>query len=246
MAREKATLGIRPVALIVMDGYGCNPRLEGNAIEAADRPVLTSLWATCPHTEIKASGLAVGLPEGQMGNSEVGHLNLGAGKVVYQDFTKISRAVEDGSFFENEAIVGAMRHVCERESALHVMGLIGPGGVHAYPTHLYAVLETARRQGVQRVFVHAFTDGRDTKPTDGLPALRALEGRMKEIGVGQVATVSGRYYAMDRDRRWDRTALAYNAMVHGMGPTAQSAEDAIATSYASGVTDEFILPTVVV
>jgi 2,3-bisphosphoglycerate-independent phosphoglycerate mutase len=238
--------GIRPVALIVMDGYGCNPRSDGNAIEAADRPVLTSLWEQCPHTEIKASGLAVGLPQGQMGNSEVGHLNLGAGKVVYQDFTKISRAVDDGSFFENEAMLGAMRHVRERDSALHIMGLIGPGGVHAYPTHLYAVLETAKRQGVERVFLHVFTDGRDTKPTDGLPALRDLEARALEIGGGQVATVSGRYYAMDRDQRWDRTALAYNAMAHGIGPKAASAEEAIERSYAAGETDEFIVPTVII
>jgi 2,3-bisphosphoglycerate-independent phosphoglycerate mutase len=237
---------IRPVALIVMDGYGCNPRRDGNAIEAADRPVLASLWAHCPHTEIKASGLAVGLPEGQMGNSEVGHLNLGAGKVIYQDFTKISRAIEDGSFFENEALLGAMRHVRARNSALHVMGLIGPGGVHAHSAHQYAVLDMARREGVGRVFLHVFTDGRDTKPTDGLPALRELEARAGEIGVGQVATVSGRYYAMDRDRRWDRTALAYNAMVHGVGPRAGTAEEAIERSYAAGETDEFIVPTVIV
>jgi 2,3-bisphosphoglycerate-independent phosphoglycerate mutase len=190
--------------------------------------------------------LAVGLPEGQMGNSEVGHLNLGAGKVIYQDFTKISRAIEDGSFFENEALLGAMQHVRERDSALHVMGLIGPGGVHAYPTHLYAVLEMARRQGVERVALHVFTDGRDTKPTDGLPALRELEAKAVEIGVGQVATVSGRYYAMDRDRRWDRTALAYNAVVHGVGPRARTAEEAIEHSYAAGETDEFIVPTVII
>ena len=238
--------GIRPVALIVMDGYGCNPRREGNAIEAAQRPVLTALWADCPHTEVKASGLAVGLPEGQMGNSEVGHLNLGAGKVVYQDFTKISRAIEDHSFFQNEAMLGAMQHAQEHGSALHIMGLIGPGGVHAYPTHLYAVLELAKRQGVDRVYLHVFTDGRDTKPTDGLPALRALVARTQELGLGTVATVSGRYYAMDRDKRWDRTALAYNAMVHGEGPQATSAEAAIQRSYESGVTDEFIVPTVIV
>jgi 2,3-bisphosphoglycerate-independent phosphoglycerate mutase len=238
--------GIRPVALIVMDGYGCNPRRDGNAVEAANRPVLNSLWEHYPHTEIRASGLAVGLPEGQMGNSEVGHLNLGAGKVIYQDFTEISRAIQDGSFFEKEALLGAMQHVLERDSALHIMGLIGPGGVHAYPTHLYAVLEMAKRRGVERVFLHVFTDGRDTKPTDGLPALLELETRMREIGAGQVATVSGRYYAMDRDQRWDRTALAYDAMAHGVGPTAASAEEAIRRSYIAGVTDEFIVPTVII
>jgi 2,3-bisphosphoglycerate-independent phosphoglycerate mutase len=240
------TRGVRPVALIVMDGYGCNPRSEGNAVEAARRPVLTALWAACPHTELKASGLAVGLPNGQMGNSEVGHLNLGAGKVVYQDFTKISRAIEDKSFFQNEAMLGAMRHAQENDAALHIMGLIGPGGVHAYPTHLYAVLELAQRLGLQRVYLHVFTDGRDTKPTDGLPALLELEARTQELGLGKVATVSGRYYAMDRDKRWDRTALAYNAMVHGMGPRSSTADEAIQRSYQAGVTDEFIVPTVVV
>lgn len=246
MSEQVRAGGVRPVALIVMDGYGCNPRREGNAIEAAHRPVLRALWAECPHTELRASGLAVGLPEGQMGNSEVGHLNLGAGKVVYQDFTKISRAIADGSFFRNEAMLGAMRHTRERGSALHIMGLIGPGGVHAFPTHLYAVLELAKREGVERVYLHAFTDGRDTKPTDGLPALRELEARTRELGLGKVATVAGRYYAMDRDKRWDRTALAYNAMVHGAGPQAVSGEAAIQASYAVGVTDEFIVPTVVV
>lgn len=246
MAQNTDSPAIRPVVLIVMDGYGCNPRVEGNAVEAADRPVLTSLWGECPHTELKASGLAVGLPAGQMGNSEVGHLNLGAGKVIYQDFTKISQAVEDESFFENEALLGAMHHVLERGSALHIMGLIGPGGVHAYPTHLYAVLDLAKRQGVQRVFVHVFTDGRDTKPTDGLPALRELETRLRANGLGQVATVSGRYFAMDRDQRWDRTALAYNAMAHGIGPMAGSAEEVVGRSYAAGETDEFIIPTVII
>ncbi len=246
MTEQARAAGIRPVALIVMDGYGCNPRPDGNAIEAADRPVLTALWATSPHTQLKASGLAVGLPEGQMGNSEVGHLNLGAGKVVYQDFTKISRAIADGSFFQNEAMLGAMRHAQERGSDLHIMGLIGPGGVHAYPTHLYAVLELAKREGLERVYLHVFTDGRDTKPTDGLPALLELEARTRDIGLGTIATVSGRYYAMDRDRRWDRTALAYNAMVHGVGPQATSAADAIRASYEAGVTDEFIVPTVIV
>lgn len=246
MTEQTRAPGIRPVALIVMDGYGCNPRPDGNAVEAAERPILTSLWKQCPHTEIKASGLAVGLPEGQMGNSEVGHLNLGAGKVIYQDFTKISRAIEQGSFFENEALLGAMQHVRGRSSALHVLGLIGPGGVHAYPTHLYAVLETAKRQGVERVFLHVFTDGRDTRPTDGLPALRELEARTRELGVGRVATVSGRYYAMDRDQRWDRTARAYQAMAHGIGPRAAGAEEAIQHSYAAGVTDEFIIPTVMI
>lgn len=239
------TKGVRPVVLIVMDGYGCNPAVEGNAVAAARRPVLSHLWDTCPHTELAASGLAVGLPDGQMGNSEVGHLNLGAGKVVYQDFTKISRAIEDESFYHMPELRAAMVHVKANGSRLHLMGLIGPGGVHAYPTHLFAVMELARREGVERVFLHAFTDGRDSKPTDGIDAVRRIEEEAARIGVGEIATVSGRYYAMDRDRRWDRTKLAYDAIVHGQGPTAPDAEQAVLQSYARGVTDEFILPTVI-
>jgi 2,3-bisphosphoglycerate-independent phosphoglycerate mutase len=236
---------ISPVVLIVMDGYGVNPRTDGNAIAAAHRPVFDRLWASDPHTTVKASGLAVGLPEGQMGNSEVGHLNLGAGKVVYQDFTKISKSIEDGTFYENPVLQACMQHVKERGTSLHIMGLIGPGGVHAYPTHLYATMEVAKRAGVERVYIHAITDGRDTRPTDGLPAIRDLEEQIKRIGVGEIATVSGRYYAMDRDKRWDRTKLAYDAMVRGQGPKADDAEAAVQNSYDSGVTDEFILPTVI-
>ncbi len=234
------------VTLIVMDGYGCNPRTEGNAIAAAHRPVLSRLWKDDPHTKLRASGLSVGLPEGQMGNSEVGHLNLGAGKVVYQDFTKISQAIRDQSFFQNSVIGDAMAHVKERNSALHIIGLIGQGGVHAHASHLFAVMEAAQRAGVSRVFIHAITDGRDTAPTDGIEATRAVEREADRLGVGKIATVSGRYYSMDRDRRWDRTRLAYDAMVHGVGPTAPSAEEAIVRSYQSDVTDEFIAPTVIV
>jgi 2,3-bisphosphoglycerate-independent phosphoglycerate mutase len=237
---------IRPVVLIVMDGYGCNPRVEGNAVAQADRPHLSHLWDTCPHTTLRCSGLAVGLPQGQMGNSEVGHLNLGAGKVIYQDFTKISTAIADESFYENEEIRAAMEHVKTRGSALHIMGLVGPGGVHAYPTHLFAYVEAARRNGVDRVFIHAITDGRDTPPHDGINAIKQIERECARIGVGEIATVSGRYYAMDRDKRWDRTRRAYDAMVHGIGPTAESAEQAVVRSYQEQVTDEFILPTVVV
>jgi 2,3-bisphosphoglycerate-independent phosphoglycerate mutase len=237
--------GIRPVVLIVMDGYGCNPSAEGNAIEAARRPVLRELWAACPHTELRASGLAVGLPEGQMGNSEVGHLNLGAGKVVYQDFTRISQAIADGTFYDNPVLQAAMRHVNEHGSRLHVMGLVGVGGVHAHATHLYASLEAARRAGVERVFIHAITDGRDTPPTDGLEAIRQVEAEASRIGAGRVATVSGRYYAMDRDRRWQRTELAYDAIVRGSGPCVASAPEAVWGSYDEGATDEFILPAVV-
>ncbi len=245
MTVESAPHPIRPVALIVMDGYGCNPRADGNAIAAARRPVLSHLWDTCQHSELKASGLAVGLPEGQMGNSEVGHLNLGAGKVVYQDFTRISQAIKDGSFFDNAELRAAMRHVRERGSRLHVMGLIGSGGVHAHSAHLFATMELARREGVGQAFLHAFTDGRDAKPTDGIEAIRQVEEEIKRLGLGSIATVSGRYYAMDRDGRWDRTALAYAALVRGEGSVADSAEGAVLDSYAEGVTDEFILPAVI-
>ncbi|GAC1406350.1 MAG: hypothetical protein NVSMB52_19940 [Chloroflexota bacterium] len=243
--QEARLQGSRPVVLIVLDGYGCNPRAEGNAIAEARRPILSRLWDTYPRTELRASGLAVGLPEGQMGNSEVGHLNMGAGKVVYQDFTKISRAIADGDFFHNRALLAAAEHVKHWRSHLHIMGLIGPGGVHAYPTHLYATLELAKREQVERVFLHLFTDGRDSRPTDGIDALREVEAQCQAIEVGQVATVSGRYFAMDRDKRWDRTKKTYDAMVRGLGPMARSAEEAILRSYDTGVTDEFILPTVI-
>lgn len=243
--RETESHGINPVVLIVMDGYGCNSRIEGNAVAAANRPVLSHLWDTCPHTELAASGLAVGLPEGQMGNSEVGHLNLGAGKVVYQIFTRISQAIEDGSFDQNEVLRAAMQHVKDRESSLHIIGLIGVGGVHAHPSHLFATMEVAKREGVRDVFIHAITDGRDTLPTDGIEAVRAIQREAERLGVGQIATVSGRYYAMDRDRRWDRTEKAYAAMVWGQGPAADSAEAAVRNSYQEGVTDEFIVPTVI-
>ena len=238
--------GIRPVVLVVIDGFGCNPRQDGNAVAQAATPTLDRLWNTCPHTELHASGLAVGLPEGQMGNSEVGHLNLGAGKVVYQDFTRISRAIEEGNFFQNPELRAAMRHVRERGSKLHIMGLIGLGGVHAYPTHLYAAMQTARQEGVKDVYLHVFTDGRDTLPTDGIVAVRGVEEAARQIGAGTIATVSGRYYAMDRDRRWERTKRAYDAIARGEGPSAAGAEEAVQRSYDEGVTDEFILPTVIV
>jgi 2,3-bisphosphoglycerate-independent phosphoglycerate mutase len=235
----------RPVMLIIMDGYGCREELDGNAVAAANTPVLDNLVARYPHGLLAASGLDVGLPEGQMGNSEVGHLNLGAGKVVYQDLTRISRSVEDGSFFETPALVDACRHVVSSGSTLHVMGLIGFGGVHSHQSHLEAVIELARRNGVRNLAIHAFTDGRDSMPSDALEAMSRLEATLRSAGIGRVATVSGRYYAMDRDRRWDRTELAYRAITAGEGEVAGTAEQAINQSYARGVTDEFILPTVV-
>jgi 2,3-bisphosphoglycerate-independent phosphoglycerate mutase len=237
--------GVGPVVLIVMDGYGCNDNPRGNAITQAETPVLDRLVAANPHGLLGASGLSVGLPEGQMGNSEVGHLNLGAGKVVYQDFTRVSKSIEDGDFFQNPALLAACRHAVENGSILHVMGLIGYGGVHAHQQHLYAVLDLSHRQGVQNVAIHAFTDGRDTLPHDALKAIRDLESKLSELDLGAIATVSGRYYAMDRDRRWDRSEKAYRALVKGEGEEAASAEHAIQQSYDAGVTDEFILPTVI-
>ncbi|MGH2448369.1 MAG: 2,3-bisphosphoglycerate-independent phosphoglycerate mutase [Chloroflexota bacterium] len=235
---------IRPVVLIVMDGYGLNPSPRGNAIAAANRPVINQLWERNPHTELQASGKAVGLPEGQMGNSEVGHLNLGAGKIVYQDFTRISQAIEDQSFFRNPILCQAMDHVKQRGSALQIIGLIGPGGVHAHPSHLFALMEMARRERVEQLYIHAVTDGRDTPPTDAAAAAGQISRKIGKLDIGQIATVSGRYYAMDRDGRWQRTQKAYEVMVHGQGPTAPNAKQAIRGSYADGVTDEFIIPTV--
>lgn len=236
---------VRPVVLIVMDGYGCNPNSYGNAIAQANRPVLSRLWDTCPHTLLRASGLAVGLPDGQMGNSEVGHLNLGAGKVVYQDTTRISAAIADGTFSTNPELLAAVRHAEAGNGSLHIVGLVGRGGVHANDEHLYALLDLAAGSDVSRVYVHVITDGRDTRPTDGLSAVRALQEHIGRVGAGEIASVSGRYYAMDRDGRWDRTQRSFDAMVLGQGEAADSAETAIQRSYDQGITDEFIAPTVI-
>jgi 2,3-bisphosphoglycerate-independent phosphoglycerate mutase len=228
-----------------MDGFGCSDITRGNAITCGKTPVLDELVAHNPHGLIEASGVFVGLPPGQMGNSEVGHLNLGAGKVVYQDFSRVSRSIEDGSFFSNPAMLAACDHVLERGSTLHVMGLAGYGGVHAHQKHLYAVLELAKKRQVTTLAVHAFTDGRDTLPHDALKAIEELQGRLDEMGIGSIATVSGRYFAMDRDRRWDRTERAYRAIVDGQGITADSAVLAIENAYGRDETDEFIQPTVI-
>jgi len=237
-----------PVALIVMDGWGAAPPGPGNAVTLADTPTIDRLRATAPQqqpTYLIPFGRAVGLPEGQMGNSEVGHTNLGAGRVVYQSLTRIDVAIEDGSFAETPALVAAMEHARAHDTALHLMGLIGPGGVHAQDVHLLALLRLAKARGLTRVFVHAFLDGRDTPPSSARGYMAALETQMREIGVGQVATVSGRYYAMDRDNRWERVQKAYDALTLGIGETAPSADAAIAQSYDAGTTDEFVLPTVI-
>ena len=238
----------RPFVLIVMDGWGINPRKEGNAIALASTPAIGKLAREWPHTAVKTSGESVGLPEGQMGNSEVGHQNIGAGKRVLQDYTRVSESIKDGTFFQNPALLKAIEHVKKNSSQLHICGLLGNGGVHAHETHLEALLRLAQMHDVERVYVHSFTDGRDTSPTGGVEFMRYLEARAHEIGgahAAKVATVSGRYYAMDRDNRWDRTALAYFAMTRGEGQHAGSAVAAIQQSYDKGITDEFIIPTVV-
>ncbi|QBD79751.1 2,3-bisphosphoglycerate-independent phosphoglycerate mutase [Ktedonosporobacter rubrisoli] len=238
----------RPFVLIIMDGWGINPRQEGNAIALARTPNIDQLAHDWPHTAVRTSGLAVGLPEGQMGNSEVGHQNIGAGKRVLQDYTRVSEAIRDGSFFQNPAFLKAIEHVKKHQSQLHICGLLGNGGVHAHESHLEALLRLAQMHGVERVYIHSFTDGRDASPTGGLEFMRRLEARAREIGgehAARVATVSGRYYAMDRDNRWDRTGLTYFAMTRAEGQRASSALEAIQQSYDKNVTDEFILPTVI-
>jgi 2,3-bisphosphoglycerate-independent phosphoglycerate mutase len=235
----------RPVMLAIMDGWGEREETEGNGIKLAKTPNIDSWRATRPWTLLSAAEKNVGLPIGQMGNSEVGHLNLGAGFVVMQDITLIDNSIADGSFFENEAFNDALRHVKQRGSQLHIIGLLGTGGVHSHMNHEKALLELAKRHDLNRVFVHAFTDGRDTMPQSGLGYMLDLERDMAKLGVGRVATVIGRYYAMDRDKRWERTKIAYDAMVSGEGRPAASAPAAIQRSYDEGVTDEFIKPTVV-
>src|SRR5437660_8697821 len=238
----------RPFVLIIMDGWGINPRKEGNAIALAHTPNIDKLARAWPHTAVRTSGEAVGLPEGQMGNSEVGHQNIGAGKRVLQDYTRVSESIRDGSFYQNPALLKAIEHVKKNQSQLHICGLLGDGGVHAHETHLEALLRLAQMHDVEHVYVHSFTDGRDTSPTGGVEFMRYLEARAVEIGgehAAKVATVSGRYYAMDRDNRWDRTALTYFAMARGEGQHASSAVAAIQQSYDKGVTDEFIVSTVV-
>jgi 2,3-bisphosphoglycerate-independent phosphoglycerate mutase len=235
-----------PVVLVILDGWGIGREEPGNAVLAARTPVLDRLWRDYPHATLTTSGEAVGLPAGQMGNSEVGHLNLGAGFVVYQWITRIDRAIADGTFFGNPAFVAAMDRAKTNGKTLHLLGLVSEGGVHSHTRHLVALLELAKRRGLDSVAIHAFTDGRDTPPTSGQRFLADLEDAINRIGVGRIATVSGRYYAMDRDKRWDRTERAYNAIVEGQGPVAQTAEEAITGSYEAGVTDEFIAPTVIV
>ena len=235
----------KPVMLMILDGFGIAPKSEGNAVSLAKKPNFDRLLEKYPHSELQASGLFVGLPDGQMGNSEVGHLNIGAGRIVYQELTRITKSIADGDFFTNEALVKAMENAKKTDGALHLMGLLSDGGVHSHIDHLKGLLEFAKKAGVQNVYVHAFMDGRDVPPSSGKEFIEKAEAMMAEVGVGKIATVSGRYYAMDRDNRWERVELAYNAMVLGKGETANSAVEAIEKSYHDDKTDEFVLPTVI-
>ena len=235
----------KPTVLMILDGYGLNDKHEANAVYEAKTPVMDKLMEEYPFVKGYASGMAVGLPDGQMGNSEVGHLNMGAGRIVYQELTRITKEIQDGVFFKNEALLTAMRNAKENDSAIHFMGLLSDGGVHSHNTHLYGLLEMAKREGLSKVYVHCFLDGRDTPPASGKGYVEELQAKMKEIGVGEIGVVSGRYYAMDRDNRWDRVELAYKALTKGEGVKGTDAAEAVQASYDDGKTDEFVLPTVI-
>lgn len=234
----------KPLILIIMDGFGIAPE-KGNAIKAANKPNLDKLFSTCPITQIGASGMDVGLPDGQMGNSEVGHTNMGAGRVVYQELTRITKTINEDKLKDNEAIVGAMDSALKNGTALHLMGLLSPGGVHSHMTHLYGIVELAKKKGLKDVYIHAFLDGRDVPPSSAADYIKECMDKLEEIGVGKIATVMGRYYAMDRDNRWERVEKAYAAMVYGEGETAACPVCAVKNSYENGVTDEFVIPTVI-
>ena len=234
---------MKPLAIIIMDGFGISPKEEYNAVARAKKPNLERFWKSYPTTTLAASGLAVGLPRGQMGNSEVGHLNIGGGRIVYQDYTRISLAVENGSLAENPVLLEAMQKA--KEAKLHLIGLLSDGGVHSHITHLYALLEMAAKMGLEQVYVHAILDGRDVPPRSALTYIRELEEKISRIGTGRVATVSGRYYTMDRDRRWERVEKAYRCLTDGAGHTASSAIEAVEMGYTRGENDEFLQPTLV-
>lgn len=240
MARPK------PVALVILDGFGLREETVGNAVAQANKTNFDRYWAEFPHTQLGASGESVGLPEGQMGNSEVGHLNIGAGRVVYQELTRITKSIREGDFFNNETFLGAIDHVKKNNSKLHLYGLVSDGGVHSHIKHLFALLELSKQQGLKEVYVHAFLDGRDVMPHTAVNYIRDLQNKMNELGVGKLATVQGRYYAMDRDKRWERTEKAYRAMVYGDGPQYTDPITALQESYEKSVTDEFVMPTVIV
>ena len=237
--------GSKPTVLLVLDGYGLNDNPEYNAIAMANTPVMDGLMKDYPFVKGYASGLAVGLPDGQMGNSEVGHMNMGAGRIVYQELTRITKSIEDGDFFTNEGLMQAIYNCKEKNSALHMYGLVSDGGVHSHITHIYGLLELAKKNGLDKVYVHCFLDGRDTPPESGIDFVQQLEDKMKELGVGAIASISGRYYAMDRDNNYDRVEIAYNALTKGEGNKADSAHECMVNSYKNGKTDEFVIPTVI-
>jgi 2,3-bisphosphoglycerate-independent phosphoglycerate mutase len=235
----------KSVILVVLDGWGINLSREGNAVAAARAPIYNSLLRDHPHTELQASGEHVGLPEGQMGNSEVGHLNLGAGRIVYQDITRISKSIRDGDFFRNPALVSAMETAQKNHASLHLMGLLSDGGVHSHIDHILAMFDLAKAKGLSSVYFHAFLDGRDTPPSSALEYIGRLETHLAAIGIGKIASVSGRYYAMDRDNRWERVQKAYEALTAAEGIRKFSAEEAVKDSYEHQRTDEFMLPTAI-
>jgi len=237
------SLEMKPLAIIIMDGFGISPEVKGNAIARAHKPNLERFWKNYATTTLGSSGLAVGLPRGQMGNSEVGHLNLGGGRIVYQDYTRISLAVENGTFYKNPVLLEAMEKA--RSGKLHLMGLLSDGGVHSHNTHLYALLEMAKRKGLQNVYVHAILDGRDVPPRSALTYFQDLKEKLRQTGTGKVATVSGRYYTMDRDKRWERIEKAYRCLTQGEGFKAETPEKAVQNGYERGENDEFLKPTVV-
>lgn len=236
----------KPVALIILDGFGLRDNTHGNAVAQARKPNFDRYWNTFPHTTLTASGEAVGLPEGQMGNSEVGHLNIGAGRIVYQDLTRISKSIRDQEFFDNSTLLGAVRHAKTNSKKLHLYGLLSDGGVHSHIAHLFALLELAKKEELEQVYIHAFLDGRDVAPDSAVSYLQQLQAKIEQLGTGKVATVQGRYYAMDRDKRWERTEKSYRAMVYGEGPTAVDPVQAVKESYEKSVYDEFVMPTVIV
>ncbi|AUS97647.1 phosphoglycerate mutase (2,3-diphosphoglycerate-independent) [Clostridium thermosuccinogenes] len=238
--------GKQLITLMILDGFGINEREEGNAIKAAYKPNIDRLLKEYPNTVVHTSGMDVGLPRGQMGNSEVGHTNIGAGRIVYQELTRITKSIEDGDFFEKKEFLDAVENCKRNNSKLHLYGLLSDGGVHSHNTHLYALVELAKKQGLKDVYIHCFFDGRDVPPDSALEYVKELENRLDAIGVGKIASVMGRYYAMDRDNRWERVKLAYDAMVLGQGLTAESAIQAVEESYARQELDEFVKPTVIV
>ncbi|MEI2328385.1 2,3-bisphosphoglycerate-independent phosphoglycerate mutase [Priestia megaterium] len=235
----------KPVALIILDGFALRDEDKGNAVTHAKKPNFDRFWNEYPHATLQASGEAVGLPEGQMGNSEVGHLNIGAGRIVYQSLTRVNLAIREGEFEQNETLLAAVKHAKEKGTNLHLFGLLSDGGVHSHIEHLYALLRLAKSEGLEKVYIHGFLDGRDVAPQSAETYLKELNEKIEEYGIGEIATLSGRYYSMDRDKRWERVEKSYRAMVYGEGPSYTSAEECVKDSYENGIYDEFVLPSVI-